>query len=65
MESKLLGSLVEQHNSDLDKHLSMDSMVCVGLHMQQENNIYVAVVTTPSLLMNPLSAMQDNLGMAL
>ena len=65
MESKLLGALVEQHNSDPDKHLSMDSMVCVGLHVQQGKNIYVAVVTTPSLLMNPLRALQHNMGMEL
>jgi hypothetical protein len=65
MESILLGSLVEQHNTDPAKHLSMDSMVCVGLHIQEESNIYVSVVTTLSLLMNPLRAMQHNLGMEL
>ncbi len=45
----------------------MDSMVCVGLHMQEERNIYVAVVTTPSLLLNPirLLAMQHNMEMEL
>ena len=64
MESMLLGSLVQQHNSDPAKHLSMVSIVCVGLHVQAERNIYVAVVTTPSLL-NPLRAMQHKMGIEL
>jgi hypothetical protein len=59
MESILLGSLVENHNTDSEKHhLSMDSMVCIVLHVQEESNIYVAVVTTQSLLLNPIRAMQ-------
>jgi hypothetical protein len=45
-------SLVEQHNTDPQaaKHLSMDSMMCVGLHIQEESNIYVSVITTLFLL---------------
>ncbi len=39
----------------------MDSVVCLGLHVNKKTNQYVAVISTPYLLMNPLRALQPGL----
>jgi hypothetical protein len=45
--------------------LRMDSIICCGFHVLEEADIYFAVVSAPLLLMNPLRAIQHNLGVEL
>ena len=56
--------MVQQHNQD-GKHLTMDTVFCLGMHVSEEDNIYVAVISTPSLLLNPLRAMQHGMSLEL
>ena len=35
------------------------------MHISEEDNIYIAVISTPSLLLNPLRAMQHDMSMEL
>ncbi len=39
----LCGELVQQHNED-GKHLTMDTVFCLGMHVSEEDNIYAAVI---------------------
>jgi hypothetical protein len=60
----LPGVVVQQHNQD-GEHLTMDTVFCLGVHVSEEDNIYVAVISTPSLLLNPLCAMQHGISLEL
>jgi hypothetical protein len=54
----LLLAKCEAHARDLEQHLKLDTVVCLGLHVEEEANQYVSVISTPSLLLNPLQALQ-------
>ncbi len=43
---------------DPDAHLTLDTVVCLGLHVDEEANQYVSAVSTPSLWLNPVRALQ-------
>jgi hypothetical protein len=42
---------------DPDEHLTLDTVVCLGLHVEEKANQYVAVISTQSLLLNPIRAL--------
>ncbi len=61
MESYLLRAKTDAHARDPDQHLTLDTVVCLGLHVEEEENQYVAVISTPSLLLNPIRALRHGL----
>jgi hypothetical protein len=44
-------------------HLTLDTVVCLGLHVEEEANHwqYMAVISTPTLLLNPIRALRHGL----
>jgi hypothetical protein len=63
MESYLLRARCDAHARDPDapSHLTLDTVVCLGLHVEEEANQYVSVLSTPSLLLNPVRALQHGM----
>ncbi len=61
MELYLQRARCEAHARDPDAHLTLDTVVCLGLHVDEEANEYVSAVSTPSLWLNPVRALQHGM----
>ena len=61
MELYLQLARCEAHARDPDAHLTLDTVVCLGLHVDEEANQYVSAVSTPSLWLNPVRALQHGM----
>ena len=61
MELYLQRARCEADAQDPDAHLTLDTVVCLGLHVEEEANQYVSVLSTPSLLLNPVRALQHGM----
>ncbi len=61
MEKYLLSVNAGTHFEEPGAHLKLDSVVYLGLHVDEKTNQYVTVISTPHLLMNPLWALQNGL----
>jgi len=61
MELYLQRARCEAHARDPDCHLTLDTVVCLGLHVDEEANQYVSAVLTPSLCLNPVRALQHGM----
>jgi hypothetical protein len=49
MESYLLLAKYEVHAQDPEAHLTLDTVVCLGQHVDEEANQYVSVISTTPL----------------
>ncbi len=58
MELHLLLAKCEAHARDPEEHLTLDTVVCLGLHVGEK---YVAVISNPSLWLNPIRTLQHGL----
>ncbi len=61
MELYLQRARCEAHALDPDAHLMLDTVVCLGLHVDEEANQYVSVLSTPSLWLNPVCVLQHGM----
>jgi hypothetical protein len=61
MELYLQRAKCEAYARDPDAHLTLDTVVCLGLHVDEEANQYVSVLSTPSLWLNPARALQHGI----
>ncbi len=45
MDSYLLRAKADAHARDPDQHLTLDTVVCLGLHVEEKENQYMAVIS--------------------
>jgi hypothetical protein len=61
MELYLQWLRCEAHARDPDAHLTLDTVVYLGLNVDEQANQYVSAVSTPSLWLNPVRALQHGM----